>query len=247
MSQRLAGKRAAITAAGQGIGRASALAFAAEGAHVTATDINETALATLADESREIETRVLDVTDDDAVAALARDLGAIDVLFNCAGYVHHGTILDCEAKDWEFSFTLNVRSMYRMIREFLPAMLEQGGGTIINIASVVSSVKGAQNRFAYGATKAAVIGLTKAVAIDFIGQGIRCHAVCPGTIDTPSLGDRIAEFDDPEQARRDFIARQPMRRLGKAEDVAALAVYLASEESAFSTGAVHLVDGGMSI
>ena len=247
MAERLSGKSAVITAAGQGIGRASALAFAAEGAEVTATDINEDALATLAQDNPAIATRPLDVTDLDAIESFAAEIGAVDVLFNCAGYVHHGTILDCAEGDWDFSFDLNVRSMYRMIRAFLPQMLAAGGGSLINMSSVVSSVKGAPNRFVYGATKATVVGMTKAIAVDFIGQGIRCNAICPGTIDTPSLGERIGAFDDPEQARRDFIARQPMGRLGTAEDIAALALYLASDESRFTTGTVHVADGGMSI
>lgn len=247
MAGRLSGKTTVITAAGQGIGRASALAFAAEGAEVTATDINEEALAALAGDNPSITACGLDVTDADAIASFADDIGAIDVLFNCAGYVHHGTILECEEKDWDFSFDLNVRSMYRMIRAFLPRMLAVGGGSLINMSSVVSNIKGAPNRFVYGATKAAVVGLTKAVAVDFVGQGIRCNAICPGTIDTPSLGDRISAFDDPGQARRDFIARQPMGRLGTAEDIAALALYLASDESSFTTGTIHVADGGMSI
>ena len=247
MAERLSGKSAVITAAGQGIGRASAFAFAAEGAEVTATDINEDALAALAQDNLAIATRRLDVTDLDAIESFAAEIGAVDVLFNCAGYVHHGTVLDCAEGDWDFSFDINVRSMYRMIRAFLPQMLAAGGGSLINMSSVVSSVKGAPNRFVYGATKATVVGMTKAIAVDFIGQGIRCNAICPGTIDTPSLGERIGAFDDPEQARRDFIARQPMGRLGTAEDIAALALYLASDESRFTTGTVHVADGGMSI
>ena len=247
MAERLSGKSAVITAAGQGIGRASALVFAAEGAEVTATDINEDALAALVGDNPAIATRCLDVTDLDAIENFAAEIGAVDVLFNCAGYVHHGTILDCAESDWDFSFDINVRSMYRMIRAFLPQVLAAGGGSLINMSSVVSSVKGAPNRFVYGATKAAVVGMTKAIAADFIGQGIRCNAICPGTIDTPSLGERIGAFDDPEQARRDFIERQPMGRLGTAEDIAALALYLASDESRFTTGTVHIADGGMSI
>ena len=245
MSARLAGKKALITAAGQGIGRATALAFAAEGAQVIATDIDAGPLEALAREV-EIETRSLDVTDPAAIAAIARDLGAIDVLFNCAGYVHHGTILDCSEDDFDFSVSLNVRAMYRTIKAFLPAMLAAGQGNIINMSSMASSVTGVENRFIYGATKAAVIGLTKSVAKDFVGQGIRCNAICPATVDSPSLQARIDTFDDPEAARIAFIARQPMGRLGTVEEIAALCVYLASEESAFTTGTAVVVDGGWS-
>jgi 2-keto-3-deoxy-L-fuconate dehydrogenase len=246
MRERLAGKRAAITAAGQGIGRATALAFAAEGAQVWATDINDAALATLAAENPAIATRHLDVTAGDEIAVLANALGAVDVLFNCVGFVHEGSILDCGEADWARSFDVNVTAMYRMVRAFLPAMLEAGGASIVNVGSVASSVKGVPNRFAYSASKAAVIGLTKAVAVDFVKQGIRCNAICPGTVHTPSWEARAANAPDPEQARRDFIARQPMGRLGTAEEVAALAVYLASDESSFTTGAVHVIDGAMS-
>ncbi len=248
MSARLAGKKALITAAGQGIGRATALAFAAEGAQVIATDIDAGPLEALAREA-EIETRTLDVTDPAAIAAIAaiaRDLGAIDVLFNCAGYVHHGTILDCGEDDFDFSVTLNIRAMYRIIRAFLPAMLEAGHGNIINMSSIASSVIAAENRFIYGVTKAAVIGLTKSVAKDFVGRGIRCNAISPATVDSPSLQSRIDAFDDPEAARTAFIARQPMGRLGTVEEIAALCVYLASDESAFTTGTAVIVDGGWS-
>src|SRR5438552_3466602 len=250
MAGRLAGKRALVTAAGQGIGRAAALAFAAEGASVLATDIAEEKLVPLADAL--IATRRLDVTDDAAIAALAEELGPLDVLFNCAGFVHHGTILDADPIEWDASFVLNVRSMFMMIRAFLPKMLEHGGASIINMASTVSSVKAAPNRCVYGATKAAVIGLTKSVAIDFITQGIRCNAICPGTIETPSLADRIAAqgvrvVGGTEEARRTFVERQPLGRLGNAEEVAALAVYLASDESSFTTGAIHLIDGGFTL
>jgi 2-keto-3-deoxy-L-fuconate dehydrogenase len=245
MSARLAGKKALITAAGQGIGRATALAFAAEGAQVIATDIDAGPLEALAREA-EIEPRTLDVTDPAAIAAIARDLGAIDVLFNCAGYVHHGTILDCSEDDFDFSVSLNVRAMYRTIKAFLPAMLAAGRGNIINMSSLASSVIAADNRFIYGVTKAAVIGLTKSVAKDFVGQGIRCNAICPATVDSPSLQSRIDAFDDPEAARAAFIARQPMGRLGTVEEIAALCVYLASEESAFTTGTAVVVDGGWS-
>ncbi len=244
---RLAGKRALVTAAGQGIGRASVEAFAREGASVIATDINDEALAALATTVPAIATRHLDVTDGEAISALAAELGALDVLFNCAGYVHHGTILDCEPAEWDRSFDLNVRAMYLTIRAFLPAMLEAGGGSIITMSSLASSVKGVVNRFAYGASKAAVIGLTKAIAADFVTRGIRCNAICPGTIDTPSLHDRMRAQGDYEAARAAFIARQPMGRLGTAEEIADLAVYLASDESAYCTGATQVIDGGWNI
>ena len=254
MAGRLDGKRALVTAAGQGIGRAAALAFAAEGASVLATDVAEDKIKDLAEAL--IATRRLNVTDPSAIAALADELPAFDILFNCAGFVHHGTILDVLPEDWDFSFTLNVRSMYLMIRAFLPKMLEHAergaGASIINMASTVSSVKGAPNRCVYGATKAAVIGLTKAVAADFITRGIRCNAICPGTIATPSLDERIAMqgvllTGGSEAARRGFIERQPLGRLGTAEEVAALAVYLASDEAAFTTGAIHIIDGGFTL
>ena len=250
MSARLAGKRALVTAAGQGIGRATALAFAAEGAQVVATDIDAGLLETLVQEpgAREagIEPRTLDVTDPAAIVALAGDLGAIDVLFNCAGFVHHGSILDCTEDDFDFSVTLNVRAMYRTIKAFLPAMLDAGRGNIINMSSIASSVIAAENRFIYGVTKAAVIGLTKSVAKDFVGRGIRCNAICPATVDSPSLQARIDAFDDPEAARAAFIARQPMGRLGTVEEIAALCVYLGSDESAFTTGTAVIIDGGWS-
>ncbi len=243
MTGRLAGKSAVVTAAAQGIGRATALAFAAEGARVWATDINETALAELTGEN--IQTARLDVLDAGAIVEFAAARGAVDVLFNCAGYVHHGTILDCDEADWDFSNELNVRSCYRMIRAFLPAMLDAGGGSIVNIASVAGSIRGIPNRFVYGATKAAVIGLTKSIAADFIRQGIRCNAICPGTVQSPSLDERINAFDDPVAARQAFIARQPMGRVGDPEEIAALAVYLASDESSYTTGVAHLIDGGL--
>lgn len=246
MSERLAGKRALVTAAAQGIGRATAQAFAAEGARVFATDVNEENLETLGQVTG-IDVRRLDVTDNDAVRAVAADLGAVDVLFNCAGFVHHGSILECQETDWDFSFNLNVKSMYFTIRAFLPEMLAAGGGSIINIASVASSIKGIAHRCAYGASKAAVIGLTKSVAADYIDRGIRCNAICPGTVESPSLQERIAAFDDPQQARRDFIARQPLGRLGTAEEIAAMATYLASDESAFTTGTSMIVDGGVTL
>ena len=247
MSERLLGKTAFITAAGQGIGRATALSFAREGAAVWATDINEQSLASLAVESPGIITRRLDVTDSGAILETINEAGALQVLFNCAGYVHNGTILDCSEADWDISFDINVRSMYRIIRAALPAMIDNGGGSIVNVASVASNVKGVPNRFLYGATKAAVIGLTKAVAADFVGQGIRCNAICPGTVQTPSLDERINAFDDPTAARAAFIARQPMGRLGSAQEIAALAVYLASDESAYTTGTQAIIDGGMTV
>lgn len=248
---RLNGKTALVTAAAQGIGRASAIAFASEGATVIATDINEAKLKELGNLPN-IKTRRLDVLDAGAIAAFAAEAGAVDVLLNCAGFVHHGTILECEEKDWDFSFDLNVRSMYRLTRALLPAMLKAGrGGSIINMSSAASSVKGAPNRFVYGTTKAAVIGLTKAIAADFIKEGIRCNAICPGTIQTPSLDERVsaqaAAAGGIDQARAAFVARQPLGRLGTPEEIAALAVYLASDESAFTTGAIHVIDGGWSL
>ncbi|MBC7802800.1 MAG: SDR family oxidoreductase [Candidatus Parcubacteria bacterium] len=246
MAGRLAGKVAFITAAGQGIGRAAALAFAGEGAQVWATDLNGKLLGDLDGQSG-IRTRPLDATDEAAIGKLAAETGPIDVLFNCAGFVHHGTILDCSPRDWDFSFNLNVKSMYLVTRAFLPGMLKQGGGSIINMSSIASSVKGLPNRFVYGATKAAVIGLTKSIAADYVRQGIRCNAIGPGTVDTPSLGERINAFADPVQARKDFIARQPMGRLGSVEDITGILVFLASDESRFATGNMYSIDGGMTI
>jgi 2-keto-3-deoxy-L-fuconate dehydrogenase len=246
VSGRLQGKTAIVTAAAQGIGRAAALAFAREGASVIATDIRLDKLNELAAASG-IQVRQLDVTDAAAIAAFASTVAAPDVLLNAAGFVANGTILDCTEKDWDFSFDLNVRSMFRIIQAFLPKMLERGGASIINVASVAGSVKGIPNRFVYGASKAAVIGLTKSIAIDFIKRGIRCNAMCPGTIDTPSLGERINAFADPVQARKEFIARQPMGRLGTAEEIGDACVYLASEESRFMTGQTFIIDGGITI
>ena len=252
---RLQGKRALVTAAGQGIGRATALRFASEGADVLATDINEAALVRLeADAERaggRLATRRLDVTDANEVAALAASERAFDVLFNCAGYVHHGSILECDEDAWAFSLNLNVTSMYLLIRALLPAMLEAGGGSIVNMASAASSVKGVPNRFVYGTTKAAVIGLTKAVAADFVERGIRCNAICPGTIESPSLEQRIADqartrHVSADEVRQAFVARQPIGRIGSADEVAALALYLASDEASFTTGTIHLIDGGWS-
>ena len=248
MSGRLEEKKTLITAAGQGIGRASALAYAHEGARVLATDINPKSLASLKEESSDIEICLLDVTDPQAIMDLANETGTLDVLFNCAGFVHHGTLLECEESDWEFTFDLNVRSMYRMIRAFLPAMLEAGGSSIINMASVASNVRGVPNRFVYGASKAAVIGLTKSVAADFAKQGIRCNAICPGTVESPSLQQRMkAEDGNLNEVRAAFIARQPMGRIGSPEEIAAVAVYLGSNESAYTTGVSWNVDGGMTI
>ncbi len=242
---RLAGKTAFVTAAGQGIGRAAALAFAREGATVWATDINGDLLADL--QKQGLKTRVLDVMDEAAIQRAAAEAGTVDVLFNCAGFVHHGTILDCSNKDWDFAFNLNVRSMFWVSKAFLPGMLKQGKGSIINMSSIASSVKGLPNRFVYGATKAAVIGLTKAIAADYVKQGIRCNCIGPGTVDTPSLGQRINAFADPVQAKKDFIARQPMGRLGSVEDITGILVFLASDESLFATGNMYSIDGGMTI
>ena len=246
MAGRLAGKIALVTAAAQGIGRATALAFAQEGATVWATDLDPAKLADLK-ATPGIKTRKLDVMQQSEVIAAAQEIGNVNVLFNCAGFVHNGDILHCEQADWDFSFNLNVRSMYYTIKAFLPSMLANGGGSIVNIASVASSVRGVPNRFVYGASKAAVIGLTKAIAADYVAKGVRCNAICPGTVESPSLQDRINSYADPVQARKDFIARQPMGRLGKAEEIAALAVYLASDEAAFATGQAFIVDGGMTV
>jgi len=246
MAGRLAGKVAFITAAGQGIGRATALAFAREGAQVWATDLNGKLLADLEGKNG-IRTRVLDVTDEAAISKLSGDVGQIDILFNCAGFVHHGTVLDCSNKDWDFAFNLNVRSMFWTSKAFLPGMLKKGGGSIINMSSIASSVKGLPNRFVYGATKAAVIGLTKAIAADYVKQGIRCNCIGPGTVETPSLGDRINAFADPVQAKKDFIARQPMGRLGTVDDITGILVFLASDEAKFATGNMYSIDGGMTI
>ncbi|MEM8915586.1 MAG: SDR family oxidoreductase [Pseudomonadota bacterium] len=246
MADRLAGKTAFITAAGQGIGKATALAFSAEGARVHATDINGEALKGL-DGVANVQTSVLDVTDGQGVQALAGRIGPVDIIVNCAGFVHHGTILNCTESDWDFSFNINAKGMYLVISSFLPSIVDAGGGSIINVSSIASSIMGLPNRFVYGASKAAVIGLTKAVAADFVSKGVRCNAICPGTVDTPSLEDRISSQGDYDEVRKAFIARQPMGRLGTAEEIASLAVYLGSDESAFTTGGVHMIDGGMSI
>jgi 2-keto-3-deoxy-L-fuconate dehydrogenase len=251
MSGRLAGKTALITAAGQGIGRATAIAMANEGALVHATDVNPKLVDGLKGLAN-IAPRVLDVLDDAAIAKTFDELPALDVLFNCAGYVHNGTILDCTPKDWDFSFNLNVRAMYVAIRCALPKMLaryekEGRGASIINMASIAGSLKGLPNRFVYGTSKAAVVGLTKAVAADYVQKGIRCNAIAPGTVDTPSLQERIDAYPDPVEARKMFVARQPMGRLAKPEELAPVVVFLASDESAFTTGNVYSVDGGMTI
>jgi 2-keto-3-deoxy-L-fuconate dehydrogenase len=238
---RLDGKRAVVTAAAQGIGRATALAFAHAGARVWATDINAAKLAELAS-VKGIETGKLDVTNGEEVRSFAAATGAIDILFNCAGFVHAGTALDCTEQDFDFAFDLNVKSMWRMIAAFLPGMLAQGDGCILNMASVASSLKGVPNRVVYSTTKAAVIGLTKAVAADYVARGIRCNAICPGTVESPSLEDRLRALGDYEKARAAFIARQPIGRIGRAEEIADLAVYLAT--ATYTTGAVHIIDGG---
>jgi len=246
MAGRLEKKFSLVTAAGNGIGRSTVIAFVNEGAKVLATDIDPESLASLKDECPEIETCLLDVTNPEAIGKIAREKGAVDVLFNCAGFVHHGTLLDCEENDWDFSFDLNVRSMYRMIRSFLPSMLEAGGGSIINMSSVASSLKGFPNRFVYGTSKAAVIGLTKSIAADFITQGIRCNAICPGTVESPSLQERIkAQGGNYQDVLSAFIARQPIGRIGTSEEIAALAVYLASDESSYTTGVAWNIDGGI--
>jgi 2-keto-3-deoxy-L-fuconate dehydrogenase len=252
MSGRLARKVALVTAAGQGIGRATALAFADEGAAVWATDINEQSLAALSQDRPDIRTRRLDVRDAQDVSKCAAEIGMLDVLFNCAGYVHHGTILDCLEKDWDVSFDVNVRSMYLTCRAFLPDMLKAGKGNIINMSSAASSIKAAPNRFVYATTKAAVIGLTKAIAADFIRRGVRCNAICPGTVQSPSLEQRITSQSnqgntDVEKVRSEFVARQPMGRIGTPQEVAALAIYLASDESSYTTGQIHIIDGGFSL
>ena len=244
MADRLKGKLAFCTASGAGIGRATAIAFAREGARVVASDIDEASFADLK-AAGVAECVKLDARDTGAVLAEAQRLGSVDVLFNAAGFVHHGTVLDCSEEEWDFSFDLNVKSMHRTIKAFLPGMLARGGGSIVNVASTVSSVRAAPNRYVYGATKAAIIGLTKAVAMDFIAKGVRCNCICPGTIDSPSLQDRMRAQGNYEAARQAFVARQPMGRLGTPEEMAALIVYLASDESAFTTGVAHIADGGM--
>jgi 2-keto-3-deoxy-L-fuconate dehydrogenase len=243
---RLKDKQVLVTAAGQGMGRAAAMAMAAEGAHVLATDVKAELLDSLKGIAR-IQTAALDVTRKADIQKVVGGMPKLDVLFNCAGFVHHGTILDATDEQWDFGFQLNVRSQFWAIQAALPTLLKGGGGSIINMASVCGSIKGLPNRFVYGATKAAVIGLTKSVAADYVRQGIRCNCICPGTVETPSLHDRINAFADPEQARRDFIARQPMGRLAQPEEIAPLIVFLASDESQFATGNAYMIDGGMTI
>ena len=247
MSNRLEGKDIIVTAAGQGIGKATAIAFHNEGANVTATDINDKTLAELKKEFPKIKVYTLDSTDNNATLKFIKDVNKVDVLFNAVGFVHHGTILDCEEKDWNFSFDVNIKAMYFMCKAVLPLMIKQNGGSIINISSIASSLKGLPNRFVYGTTKAAIIGLTKSIASDFVKQNIRCNAIAPGTVFSPSWQDRVNQSPDPVQAKKDFIARQPMGRLGRAEEIAAMAIYLAGDESTFTTGNTFSVDGGMTI
>ncbi len=247
MGKRLQGKSAIVTAAGQGIGKATAITFHNEGAKVIATDINDKALADLNKEYSDIKVKNLDSTNNVAIKNFVNEIDKIDILFNAVGFVHHGTILDCEEKDWDFSFNTNIKSMYFMCKAVLPKMLEKNGGSIINVASVASSIKGLPNRFVYGASKAAIIGLTKSIASDFVKQKIRCNAIAPGTVFTPSWEDRVEQSPDPVKAKKDFIARQPMERLGTAQEIANFAIYLASDESTFTTGNTFSVDGGMTI
>ena len=247
MSGRLEGKKIVVTAAGQGIGKATAIAFHNEGAHVIATDLNEKTLADLNKEYPKIKIKTLDSTDKKAILDFVKTLDEVNVLFNAVGFVHHGTILDCEEKDWDFSFDVNIKSMYFMFRAILPLMVKQNGGSIINVSSITSSLKGLQNRFVYGASKAAIIGLTKSIASDFVKQNIRCNSIAPGTVFSPSWQDRVNQSPDPVQAKKDFIARQPMGRLGTAEEIASMAIYLAGDESTFTTGNTFSVDGGMTI
>ena len=247
MAGKLDGRVALVTSAGQGIGRASAIALANEGAKVFATDLREDLFKDISKDHPNISAFGLNVLEQSAVDAALKRTGPIDILFNCSGFVHNGTILDCEDKDWDFSFDLNVKAHYRMIKAYLPGMLAKGKGNVINMASVASSIKGAPNRFVYGASKAAVIGLTKALAADFVKQGIRCNAICPGTVETPSLYDRMRAQGDFEAAKAAFIARQPMGRLAQPEEIAAMVVYLASDDSAFMTGQALIIDGGWSV
>ena len=247
MSGRLEGKKILVTAAGQGIGKATAIAFQKEGAHVIATDLNDKTLADLNKEYPEIKVQKLDSTDNNAILEFTKTLDRVDVLFNAVGFVHHGTILECDEKDWDFSSNVNVKSMYFMCKAILPLMIKQNGGSIINISSCASSFKGFPNRFVYGTTKGAVIGLTKAIAADFVKKNIRCNSIAPGTVYSPSWQDRVNQSPDPVQAKKDFIARQPMGRLGTAEEIASVAVYLASDDATFTTGSTIHVDGGISI
>jgi NAD(P)-dependent dehydrogenase (short-subunit alcohol dehydrogenase family) len=247
MNNRLKNKNIIVTAAGQGIGRATAIAFHNEGANVTATDLNEKTLKTLNEEFPKIKVYTLDSTDNNAIRTFVKTYEKVDVLFNAVGFVHHGTILDCEEKDWDFSFNVNVKSMYMMIKSIIPKMLEQNKGSIINVSSIASSIRGLPFRFVYGASKAAIIGLTKSIAADYVKQNIRCNAIAPGTVHTPSWEGRVSASKDPVQAKKDFIDRQPMGRLGTPEEIAAIAIYLASDESSFATGNTFSVDGGMTI
>ena len=247
MSERLEGKKIIVTAAGQGIGKATAIAFHNEGANVIATDLNEKTLADLNNEYPKIKVQTLDSTDNKAILEFVKTLDKVDVLFNAVGFVHHGTILDCEEKDWDFSFDVNIKAMYFMCKAILPLMVKQNGGSIINISSIASSLKGLPNRFVYGASKAAIIGLTKSIASDFVKQNIRCNSIAPGTVFSPSWQERVNQSPDPVQAKKDFIARQPMGRLGTAEEIASMAIYLAGDESTFTTGNTFSVDGGMTI
>ena len=244
---RLEGKEVIITAAGQGIGKATAITFHNEGANVTATDINENTLSELNKEYPKIKVKKLDSTKNEDIKEFINTFSNIDVLFNAVGFVHHGTILECDENDWDFSFNVNIKSMYFMCKSTLPIMLKNNSGSIINISSVVSSIKGLPNRFVYGATKAAIIGLTKSIASDFVKKNIRCNAIAPGTVFTPSWEDRVRQSKDPVKAKKDFIARQPMGRLGTAQEIADFAIYLGSDESTFTTGNVFSVDGGMTI
>ncbi len=247
MSGRLNGKQIVVTAAGQGIGKATAIAFHKEGAQVTATDLNDKTLADLNKEYPDIKVNKLDSTDNNAILEFTKSLDKVDVLFNAVGFVHHGTILECDEKDWDFSSNVNVKSMYFMCKAILPLMVKQNSGSIINVSSCASSLKGFPNRFIYGTTKGAVIGLTKSIAIDFVKKNIRCNSIAPGTVFSPSWQDRVNQSSDPVQAKKDFIARQPMGRIGTAEEIADFAIYLASDESLFTTGQTFSVDGGISI
>ena len=247
MSGRLEGKKIIVTAAGQGIGKATPIAFHNEGADVIGTDLNDKTLADLNKEYPNIKVKTLDSTDNNAILEFVKTLDKVDVLFNAVGFVHHGTILDCEEKDWDFSFDVNIKAMYFMCKAIIPLMVKQNGGSIINISSIASSLKGLPNRFVYGASKAAIIGLTKSIASDFVKQNIRCNSIAPGTVFSPSWQDRVNQSPDPVQAKKDFIARQPMGRLGTAEEIAAMAIYLAGDESTFTTGNTFSVDGGMTI
>ena len=247
MSKKLENKKIIVTAAGQGIGRATAIAFNNEGASVIATDINDKTLNELNKEYPNIKVQILDVTNNNAVQNFVKNLNQVDVLFNAVGFVHHGSVLECDEKDWDFSFDVNVKSMYFMCKAILPIMVKQNNGSIINVSSCASSIKGFPNRFVYGASKGSVIGLTKAIAADFVKQNIRCNSIAPGTVFSPSWQDRVNQSPDPVQAKKDFIARQPMGRLGTAEEIAAVAVYLAGDDAAFTTGTTISVDGGISI